>query len=139
MAAEVPSGVWSTVTDQAPGNAPDAMPTKRPWVDAAAYSSPLTESEDAAAWDVDAAIAAAGLMTRAAAATIGTVHPRHRMTCPPFKPAGEPNSEGSSVCKPSVWPDRSSSRAGGALHRQSTTGGVVTHRQIDPRDHPLAP
>ena len=80
----------------------DAMPTKRPWVDAAAYSSPLTESEDAAAWDVDAAIAAAGLMTRAAAATTGTVHPRHRMTYPPFEPAGEPNSEGSSVCKPAV-------------------------------------
>ena len=26
---------------------------------------------------------------------------------PPFEPAGEPNSEGSSVCKPSAWPDRS--------------------------------
>jgi hypothetical protein len=71
----VPSGVWSTVTDQAPGKAPDAMPTKRPCADVAAYSSPLTESED-----VVAAIAAAGLMNRAAAATIGTIHPSHRMT-----------------------------------------------------------
>src|ERR1700760_5111080 len=78
MAAEVPSGVWSTVTDQAPGNAPDAMPTKRPCADVAAYSSPLTESED-----VVAAIAAAGLMTRAAAAATGIIHPSHRMTYPP--------------------------------------------------------
>src|ERR1700746_1427620 len=101
MAAEVPSGVWSTVTDQAPGHAPDAMPTKPPCADVAAYSSPLTESED-----VVAAIAAAGLMTRAAAAATGIIHPSHRMTYPPFEPAGEPNSEGSSVCKPSAWPDR---------------------------------
>ena len=77
MAAEVPSGVWSTVTDQAPGKAPDAMPTKRPCADVAAYSSPLTESED-----VVAAIAAAGLTNRAAAAAIGTIQPRHRMTYP---------------------------------------------------------
>src|SRR6516162_5661343 len=128
MAAEVPSGVWSTVTDQAPGNAPDAMPTKRPWVDAAAYSSPLTESEDAAAWDVDAAIAAAGLMTRAAAATIGTIHPRHRMTYPPFEPAGEPNSEGSSVRKPSAWPDRSRQPARWRAARVQHDRRVVTHR-----------
>jgi hypothetical protein len=84
--------VWSTVTDQAPGKAPDAMPPKRPYVDVAAYSSPLTESAD-----VVAAIAAAGLMNRAAAATIGTIHPRHRMTYPPYDPAREQNSEGSSV------------------------------------------
>jgi hypothetical protein len=32
------------------------------------------------------------------------------MTYPPFEPAGEPNSEGSSVCKPSAWPDRRSQR-----------------------------
>src|SRR6478672_8551426 len=92
MAAEVPSGVWSTVTDQTPGKAPDAMPTKRPCADVAAYSSPLTESED-----VVAAIAAAGLMNRATAATIGTIHPSHRMTYPPCEPTGEQNSEGSSV------------------------------------------
>src|SRR5690349_4911777 len=90
MAAELPSGVWSTVTDQAPGKAPDAMPTKRPCVDVAAYSSPLTESEDVAA------IAAAGLTNRAAAATTGTIHPRHRMTTP-CEPASEQNSEDSSV------------------------------------------
>ena len=49
MAAEVPSGVWSTVTDQAPGKAPDAMPAKRPCADVAAYSSPLIESVDVVA------------------------------------------------------------------------------------------
>jgi len=65
------------VTDQAPGKAPDAMPTKRPCADVAAYSSPLTESADAVA-----ALAAAGLMNRAAAATIGSIQPSHRMTYP---------------------------------------------------------
>src|SRR6516164_7944916 len=76
MAAEVPSGVWSTVTDQAPGKAPDAMPAKRPCADVTAYSSPLIESVD-----VVAAIAAAGLISSAAAAaTIGTINPCQRMT-----------------------------------------------------------
>jgi hypothetical protein len=76
MAAEVPSGVWSTVTDQAPGKAPDAMPTKRPCADVAAYSYPLIESED-----VVAAIADAGLMNSTdAAAKTGSIHPSHRMT-----------------------------------------------------------
>src|SRR5271169_3999450 len=95
MAAEVPSGVWSTVTDQAPGRAPDAMPTKRPCVDVAAYSYPLIESED----DV-AAIAEAGLMnSAAAAATTGHIHPSHRMTHHPSSwPVGG-TSEVSSVVK----------------------------------------
>jgi hypothetical protein len=69
MVAEVPSGVWSTVTDQAPGRAPDAMPTKWPCVDVAAYSYPLIESEY-----VVAVIAEAGLMNSAAAAAkIGNI------------------------------------------------------------------
>src|SRR6478752_6450732 len=76
MAAAVPSGVWSTVTDQAPGRAPDAMPAKRPCADVAAYSSPLIESVD-----VVAAIAAAGpVHSAAAAARTGTIHPCQRMT-----------------------------------------------------------
>src|SRR4029077_920612 len=69
-------GVWSTVTDQAPGKAPDAIPAKRPWADVAAYSSPLTVSVD-----VVAAIAAAGpAHSAAAAARTGTIHPCQRMT-----------------------------------------------------------
>ena len=72
----MPSGVWSTVTDQAPGKAPDAMPAKRPWADVAAYSSPLIESVD-----VVAAIAAAGPVSSAAeAARTGIIHPCQRMT-----------------------------------------------------------
>jgi hypothetical protein len=52
------------------------MPAKRPWADVAAYSSPLIESVD-----VVAAIAAAGPVSRAAAAArTGTIHPCQRMT-----------------------------------------------------------
>jgi hypothetical protein len=45
IVAEVPSGVWSTVADQAPGRAPTAAPAKLPCVVAAVYSNPLIGSE----------------------------------------------------------------------------------------------
>src|SRR5262245_12903240 len=79
MAAEAPSGVWSTVTDQTPGKAPDATPTKRPCAGVAAYSSPLTESGN-----VGAAIAAAGQVNRAPPAMPATCPPRHRMPYTPL-------------------------------------------------------
>ena len=79
----------------------------------AAYSSPLTESADAGA-----AIAAAGLMTRAAAAATGTIHPSHRMTYPPSSRPVSRTPRAPAYASRQRGPTAADSRAGGAPHRQ---------------------
>jgi hypothetical protein len=81
MVAEVPSGVWSTVADQAPGTAPKAAPAKLPCVAAAVYSNPLIGSEyvGAVAPIADAGVKATATVT----AKIGNALPGQRMICPP--------------------------------------------------------
>ena len=120
MAAEAPSGVWSTVTDHAPGKAPDAMPAKRPCADVAAYSSPLIESVD-----VVAAIAAAGpVNSAAAAARTGTYPSMPAHDLPYVEPAGGQNAETSSVVKAvSLARSRKTALPTACRCGQGTTGG----------------